>query len=151
MILVIFKKLILVFIFNVSLITSMYLACFISGTTSTYAIFSTSYDIFTIYISMSFVFSGSTLHCYCRFLSQITLSGTQTVDSDVSVDRQFMTHCTQKYLISYIYIYRVFGFFFQVCWIKKRTILFAKHVMSTLLSHSYPEDLFYMHFLHIFR
>lgn len=89
MILVIFKKLILVFIFNVSLITSMYLACFISGTTSTsYAIFSTSYDIFTIYISMSFVFSGSTLHCYCCFLSQI--SGTQTVDSDVSVDRQFI-------------------------------------------------------------
>lgn len=82
---------ILVFIFNVSLITSMYLACFISGTTNiSYAIFSTSYDIFTIYISMSFVFSGSTLHCYCCFLSQITLSGTQTVDSDVSVDRQFI-------------------------------------------------------------
>lgn len=62
---------------------------------------------------MSFVFSGSTLHCYCRFLSQITLSGTQTVDSDVSVDRQFMTHCTQKYLISYIYIYTEFLDFFS--------------------------------------
>lgn len=51
--------------------------------------------------------------------------------------------CDKYVCVLYLYIY-IYTDFLDL-------ILFAKHVMSALLSHSYPEDLFYMHFLHIFR